>query len=898
MILSNLNILHRFVIFVGLLTLIITVGVSILGYRATLEQMETQLELQLKQDVESFSLNFKSLLVNLESSLADFALNGLVANALVDDIGRETYTDELFAGLKRVSGVNIQVSLVNYRGEVIAGKALPSNLADRLTHIIKIAIKKNSYTLWGISSANGNEFILQAPIVFANTGLPEGALIYRFLAEDLFNVILDQAAGENYFGFVRSFFFYFEDKSLGLKGQLIKSKDEVAGEPDIETSVILPVTNTHLNLSVGLNADRAQFSNGYKKLLQSKIIFGISIFILSLLSAFPLGSLLLRRLTSMQLQASKMIESKQFSERFEIQGKDEISLLAVAFNNVLNRLEYAFNEMGLANKRLLSEQAAKYQAVISQSTNAMLLWDPNNELVEVNKAAEKLIGKSITEIKRMKPSDIIANPTHVIEGINNKNLVKGHLNQLIDVEFSKTTILSGDKPHSLWIISDIREQIAAQKLREEQHSYFERIAHSDPLTGLPNRRMLNDQLIKSIAKAERDNGRLAVCYMDLDGFKEVNDSVGHEGGDHVLIEVTKRLSEIVRPSDMVARLGGDEFVLLLTEFQSDTQCLAILERVLDSLRDPHHIQDKIFNVSASIGVTLYPNDDDEPETLLRHADQAMYLAKQEGRNQYHLFNKEKDFEEQNRQQVLEEFKVALEHNQLILEYQPKVDMGTGDVVGAEALIRWRHPDRGLLMPGDFLPYLEGNSQTESLDWYVISKALKQLNQWVSNDLKLDLSVNISASTIQSLSFIETLLAELTKYPHLPKNRLVLEIIESEAIVDLRQVAAVVRHLRKIGIQVSLDDFGTGYSSLSYFRQLPVNELKIDASFIRDILQDSSDLDLVRGIIGLAQTFGKRIVAEGVETIEHGTLLLRLGCQIAQGYVIARSMGSGEFETWL
>jgi diguanylate cyclase (GGDEF)-like protein len=895
---SNFNILQRFVIIVGFITLIITVGVSILGYRATLEQMETQLELQLKQDVRTFSLSFKNLLTNLESSLADFALNSLVANALVDDMGRETYTDELFAGLKRVSGVDIQISLVNYRGEVIAGEAFPSDIVDSLTPSIKAAIEHNSYPFWGISTPRGDELILQAPIIFANTGLPEGALIYRFLAEDLFNVILGQDSEENYFGFVRSFFLDFEDKSSGLKGQLIKSKTQLAGVPDIKTSVTLPVTNTYLSLTVGLNADRAQFSNGYKKLLQSKIIFGISIFIFSLLIAYPLGNLLLRRLTSMQIQASNMIESKEFGERFTIAGKDEISLLAAAFNNVLDRLEFAYNQMGLATEQLLKEQAAKYQAVISQSTNAMLLWNPDNKLVEVNKMAEKLIGKSINEIKKMNPSEIIANPTAILEGNKNENLVKGHLNALISVEISKTTLLIGDKPHSLWIITDIREQIAAQKLREEQHNYFEKIAHSDPLTGLPNRRMLNDQLLKSISKAERNNGRLAVCYMDLDGFKEVNDTVGHEGGDQVLIEVAKRLSKIVRPSDMVARLGGDEFVLLLTEFESDAQCLTILERVLESLRDPHHLQDKLFNVSASIGVTLYPNDDDEPETLLRHADQAMYLAKQKGRNQFHLFNKEKDFEAQNRQKVLEEFKAALEHNQLILEYQPKVDMGTGDVVGAEALIRWLHPERGLLMPGEFLPYLEGNSQTENLDWHVISQALKQLNEWVSKNLTLELSVNISATTIQSLSFIETFLAELSQYPHLPKDRLVLEIIESEAILDLQQVAEVVKHLRKIGVQVSLDDFGTGYSSLSYFRQLPVNELKIDASFIRDILQDSSDLDLVRGIIGLAQTFGKRIVAEGVETIEHGTLLLRLGCQIAQGYVIARAMSSSEFETWL
>lgn len=899
MIWSSINILQRFVIVVALITLLITIGVSVLGYRATLEQMEAQLQLQLQQDAENVSLDFKSILDNIEGSLSDFALNPLVANALVDDRGREIYTDRLFEGLRRVAGVQLTVSLVDFKGEVISGTPFSASQATILRPAISDAIEQNRYTLWGISSnETGDTLVFQAPIIFKNTGLPEGALIYRIGLQDLFDAVMKLEEGEHNFSFVRAFFLEFEDKRFGLLGELIKSDASILGQPEIKIPVALPIASSSLQMHVGLTSNRDLFRDGYQNLLNSKIIFGALTFILSIILAYPLGLLLLRRLTQMQIQASQMVQTGQFSERFHLGGSDEISLVAKAFNSVLNQLESAYQQMESTNERLLKEQSAKYQAVISQSTNAMLLWNSDGRIIEANHAALQLIGRSFNELQRMAPSDIVVNSVDSAAHDASSNLIKNSASELIVVDISTTPILMGDRLHYLWMVTDKREQLAAQELKEEQNRFFEKIAHTDPLTELPNRRMLNNQLHKSIAKAERDNGRLAICYIDLDGFKEINDSAGHKAGDQVLINVANRLCKVVRPSDTVARLGGDEFVLLLEGFKSDAQCLEILERVLKALREPHDIDGKNFIAGASIGVTLYPNDDDEPEIMLRHADQAMYQAKEKGRNQYHLFNKAKDSEAQNRHKILTDFALALEQEQLILEYQPTINMGTGKIVGAEALIRWQHPDQGLLMPGAFLRYLDGSAYTQALDWYVIPRAIDQLNQWIEKGLHLNLSVNVSASTLQSSDFIERLSTALLTYPLLPRKQLVLEILESDAIIDLAHAANVVKQCSNLGVQISLDDFGTGYSSLSYFRQLPVNELKIDSSFIRDILQDSNDLDLVRGIIGLAKTFGKNIVAEGVETIEQGVLLLRLGCEIAQGYAISRSMINSEFESFI
>jgi diguanylate cyclase (GGDEF)-like protein/PAS domain S-box-containing protein len=449
---------------------------------------------------------------------------------------------------------------------------------------------------------------------------------------------------------------------------------------------------------------------------------------------------------------------------------------------------------------------------------------------------------------------------------------------------------AGVVQHYIGIFSDI-SQLKAHEAE------LDRVAHYDPLTGTPNRRLLADRLAQAIIRTNRSNLSLAVCYLDLDGFKAVNDQHGHAAGDLLLVAVTENIKQILRAEDTIARLGGDEFVLLLADIASPEECSQILERILQVVASPLHIAGSDVVVHASIGVSMYPQDQGDADSLLRHADQAMYHAKDSGKNRFHLFDPESDRKAQYHRALLDQVDNAIQHNELVLFYQPKVNLQTGEIIGVEALLRWQHPDRGLTSPGDFLPHVEGSSLVQSLGVWVMETALAQATQWLSAGRAMPVSINISAHHLLLPGFLDDLRMALARYPQVAAENLELEVLESAAIDDMDRAIDVLKQCHGMGVQLALDDFGTGYSSLTYLRKLPVDTLKIDQSFVRDMLKDAEDLDIVEGVIRLAAAFNRKIIAEGVETLAHGSALLRLGCQVAQGYGIARPMPAGQLLQW-
>lgn len=433
--------------------------------------------------------------------------------------------------------------------------------------------------------------------------------------------------------------------------------------------------------------------------------------------------------------------------------------------------------------------------------------------------------------------------------------------------------------------------------QREQEVLLEQLAHFDSLTGLPNRVLLADRLQHAMAQADRTGGLLGVAYLDLDGFKPVNDRYGHDAGDRLLVEIANRLKEALRAVDSVARLGGDEFVLLLADLDSVQACEQALQRVMASVAAPYSIGGERVVVTASIGTTLFPTDRSDADTLLRHADQAMYAAKQSGRNRVQIFDAAQEQASRDRQQQLARLRHALAAGEFTLYMQPKVQMREGRVVGAEALARWNHPDEGLLPPARFLPLIEGSDLEIPFGEWVVEAALEQLDAWGSAGLHMPLSINISARHLQSGSFAEILVRQLAGHPMVSTRLLEIEITESAALTDLDAAIEVVDTVRRTGVSVALDDFGTGYSSLTYLRRLPVDTLKIDRSFVHGMMSDRGDLAIVQGVIGLAQSFGRSVVAEGVETPEQGAMLLRLGCTLAQGYGIAQPMPATALAAW-
>jgi diguanylate cyclase (GGDEF)-like protein/PAS domain S-box-containing protein len=433
---------------------------------------------------------------------------------------------------------------------------------------------------------------------------------------------------------------------------------------------------------------------------------------------------------------------------------------------------------------------------------------------------------------------------------------------------------------------------------KEHEKQLEHIAHYDALTTLPNRVLLADRLHQTMAQAQRRGQRLAVVYLDLDGFKAINDRYGHEAGDLLLVAVATRMKQALREGDTLARIGGDEFVAVLVDLVDVAASVPMLTRLLAAAAVPVQAGDLVLQVSASLGVTFYPQTEDvDADQLLRQADQAMYQAKLAGKNRYHFFDAEQDRSVRGHHETLERIRLALAEREFVLYYQPKVNMRTGKVIGAEALIRWQHPEKGLLLPALFLPAIEDHPLAVDLGEWVIATALTQMALWQAAGQGIPVSVNVGARQLQQADFVERLGEILVAHPNIKPSDLELEVLETSALEDLAQVSQVIEACREIGVSFAMDDFGTGYSSLTYLKRLPVTLLKIDQSFVRDMLDDPDDLAILEGVIGLATAFRRQVIAEGVETVEHGAMLLQLGCELAQGYGIARPMPAHELPGW-
>lgn len=454
---------------------------------------------------------------------------------------------------------------------------------------------------------------------------------------------------------------------------------------------------------------------------------------------------------------------------------------------------------------------------------------------------------------------------------------------------------------------DIEDVKIVQQIADMAYDYSERLnaekkiefmAYYDVLTGLPNRTLLADRMKQALAMHRRTNQFLAVCFIDLDGFKPVNDQYGHHIGDMLLVVLAKRLQEHLRDGDTLSRIGGDEFVLVITGLVKADGYKEVVERILDTVNNPFEIEDKRIHISSSIGITVFPIDDKDTDELIRHADQAMYQAKEDGKSQYKLYQSVKDKESKLNEKLLQEFAIALKENQLVLYYQPKVDLINGSIIGFESLIRWDHPKNGLMLPNQFLPLIENTSLEMKLDEWVFTKALMQKVEFDKLGLSLTISVNINPRYLQMQSFITFVVNTLLSYPKEFARGIEIEVLEVANIKDTKLASKIMNKCKELGVKFSLDDFGTGYASLSHLHELPIDILKIDQEFVKNMLKNKSDLDIVEGVLKLADALNKPVIAEGVESIEIGLMLLSLGCKYAQGYAIAYPMPQKDIAKWI
>ena len=504
---------------------------------------------------------------------------------------------------------------------------------------------------------------------------------------------------------------------------------------------------------------------------------------------------------------------------------------------------------------------------------------------------------------RSTPCDEHDHPCPLKTVLHNKEhttIIHKHYNMQGDkryVELSATPIL--DKQNNcIGIIESTRDITAHLKVRselEEQKNILDYQAHHDSLTGLPNRILFNDRLEQSIVKAKRHNTKLALMFIDLDHFKEINDSLGHAIGDEVLKEVTARLSSVIRKEDTLARLGGDEFTILLEDIHQIEDASTLAQKIIEVLSTSISINHNDLYVSNSIGISLYPDDGASAQSLLKYADTAMYKAKNEGRNNFQFYSSEMTELAFERVVMEASLRDALKHEDFIVYYQPQVDAKLGKLIGMEALVRWKHPNMGIVSPFRFIPLAETTDLIIKIDYFVMKTAITQIVLWYKQGLNPGiLALNLSMKLIQKKEFIENFKSIMQETQCKPQW-IELEITESQIMTNPKEALKTLNQLNEIGINLAIDDFGTGYSSLSYLKKLPINKLKIDQSFVKELPMDNHDVAITKTIISLSKNLKLKVIAEGVETKEQKEFLVEHGCNTIQGYYYAQPMPAREIE---
>jgi diguanylate cyclase (GGDEF)-like protein len=461
--------------------------------------------------------------------------------------------------------------------------------------------------------------------------------------------------------------------------------------------------------------------------------------------------------------------------------------------------------------------------------------------------------------------------------------------RLADVEASFTTVeLEGRKVDCI-VARDISARKAAEHQVVENQRKLAHLAHHDPLTGLPNRLFLQQLIPEMLLRASARGEGMALLYVDVDHFKHINDSLGHSSGDQVLVSVARRLRNAIAAADLVVRMGGDEFVVVAGKIRDQAAARSIAERLMAALETPIRVDGRLIGLTASIGVSLYPRNGDDLESLLKHADMALYRAKERGRNAFQFFDTEMTQRVTERMLLEQALRHALGTEQLHLEYQPIVALADGALLGFEALLRWRHPELGPIAPGRFIPIAEQSGLIVELGESVLRLACAQIAQWSREGAPaVPVSINVSPRQLERDRF-DYLVAAASREFGVSAQQLAFEITETALMQNAEAQLAALRGLRTRGSRVSIDDFGTGYSSLSYLKHLPIDTIKIDKAFVQDMTSDANDAAIVSAIVRMAGSLGLHTIAEGVETAEQVEALRRLGCRAAQGYYFGRPM---------
>jgi len=549
----------------------------------------------------------------------------------------------------------------------------------------------------------------------------------------------------------------------------------------------------------------------------------------------------------------------------------------------------------------LRESEERYRAVVEQSIESIYLFDSHTKrILESNAALEQLLGYTSGELSRMTIYDIVAHPAEDIDLTVERHLLEGQRfvgerryrrkdGSLIDVGVS-ATVIPYRNGH---VVCAVARDVTEQKALEEQLKHQ---AFHDPLTDLPNRALFLDRLDHALSSVRRENGSVAVLFVDLDDFKSINDSFGHEAGDRLLGEMARRLQSCVRPGDTVARLFGDEFGVLLDTPAEVEEAQRVTERIMERLRAPFHLDGREVFASSSIGIASGPTSEDpeteQPEDVLRRADLAMYAAKSSGKSQYEVFNPSMNTRAVQRMELKTQLRSGVEHNEFEVHYQPIIQSETGGISGLEALVRWRHPERGLVAAEEFIELAEDTGLIHPIGGAVFEQVCRQTKRWSEDGLAPPFLMSVNFSANQFADQADTISRILGETGLDPKT-LMIEITERAVMDNAEFALGKLKRLKGLGVNFAIDDYGTGYSCLRYLKVMPVDFLKIDGVFIAGLGKDPGDMAIVHGTIDLAHALGLKVIAEGVETEDQYARLKELGCDMVQGFHFSRPLSASE-----
>ena len=568
----------------------------------------------------------------------------------------------------------------------------------------------------------------------------------------------------------------------------------------------------------------------------------------------------------------------------------------------LATLENTIDELKDTREEILKERSF-LQNVIDGVIDPILVINSNNEILRLNHAAKKIVNlhgledisvtltnyknQSVEEAHSLSASykTVIKHPRYQ----DTQKVYEVAISPLIDEEGNIQGIIESSR--------DITEQQSLLENLKRSQSNFAHLAQHDSLTGLPNRLLFNDRLNQAIHSAHRKKRKLALLFIDLDGFKNVNDSFDHSFGDEVLKQTADRLNVLIREDDTIARMGGDEFTIILNGINSPQDAAIVAQKILGVFQEPFDIQNKTAFLGASIGISIYPKHGKNSEDLIRHADAAMYRSKEEGRNTFSYYSEGMTEKVLQRITLESDLRKALENEELIIHYQPQYRLSDNKLVGFEALLRWKHPEKGMMPPVDFIDIAEDSGLIVPIGQWVLSMSCYQMNQWLEQKLvsrKAVMSVNISAKQFDMKHLVDDVRSILTE-SGLPPENLELEITESTVMRSIDNTKSILKKFRNLGVKLAVDDFGTGYSSLSYLKLLPITKLKIDKSFVTGIPKDKDDVAITQAIIGLGKSLSFEIIAEGVETQKQVDFLCEESCDLGQGYFFSKPLPTNELE---